>query len=220
MRAPFCLFMDSSFLKYYNADKERCQEKKRTSTSCGRAGSLFQYDDCVQNTATATRRTSRAHSHATAHWFTTMIAAHLPPSSRLTAATAAMQGVYSRQNTSSGAACAGVRAAVRALGAEQDDQGGHHALLGHEAGDERGGHPPVRKAQRRKQRGDIARDARQNAGLRVSGQRSCRSKFCKNQMTMVAAKMTVKAFCKKSRAFSHSSCATFFRPAGGSWAAP
>ena len=42
--------------------------------------------------------------------------------------------------------------------------------------------------------------------------RSCKSKFCKNQMTMVAAKMTVKAFCKKSRAFSHSSCATFFRP--------
>ena len=31
-------------------------------------------------------------------------------------------------------------------------------------------------------------------------------------MTMVAAKITVKAFCKKSRAFSHSSCATFFRP--------
>ena len=27
--------------------------------------------------------------------------------------------------------------------------------------------------------------------------RSCRSKFCKNQVTMVAAKMTVKAFCKK-----------------------
>ena len=67
-----------------------------------------------QNTATATRRTSRAHSHATAHWFTTMMVAHLPPSSRLTEATAAMQGVYSRQNTSSGAACAGVRAAVRA----------------------------------------------------------------------------------------------------------
>ena len=67
-----------------------------------------------QNTATATRRTSRAHSHATAHWLTTMMVAHLPPSSRLTDATAAMQGVYSRQNTSRGAACAGVRAAVRA----------------------------------------------------------------------------------------------------------
>ena len=37
----------------------------------------------------------------------TMMVAHLPPSSRLTEATAAMQGVYSRQNTSSGAACAG-----------------------------------------------------------------------------------------------------------------
>ena len=40
----------------------------------------------------------------------------------------------------------------------------------------------------------------------------CRSKFCKNQMTMVAPKMIVKALCRKSRAFSHSSCATFFRP--------
>ena len=38
----------------------------------------------------------------------------MPPSSRLTAATAAMQGVYSRQNTSRGAACAGVKAADRA----------------------------------------------------------------------------------------------------------
>ena len=46
-----------------------------------------------QNSATAARRTSKAHSHATAHWFTTMMTAHLLPSSRLTEATAAMQGV-------------------------------------------------------------------------------------------------------------------------------
>ena len=55
-----------------------------------------------QNSATAARRTSKAHSHATAHWFNTMTTAHLLPSSRLTEATAAMQGVYSRQNTSRG----------------------------------------------------------------------------------------------------------------------
>ena len=36
-----------------------------------------------------------------------MTAAQRPPSSRLTEATAAMQGVYNRQNTSSGAAAAG-----------------------------------------------------------------------------------------------------------------
>ena len=34
---------------------------------------------------------------------------------------------------------------------------------------------------------------------------SCGSKFCKNQMTMVAIKITVKARSKKSRAFSQSS---------------
>ena len=48
-----------------------------------------------------TRRTTKAASHATAHWKSTMPAAHLPPSSRRIAAMAATQGVYSRQNTSS-----------------------------------------------------------------------------------------------------------------------
>ena len=43
-----------------------------------------------------------------------MMVAHLPPSSRLTDATAAMQGVYSRQNTSRGAAAAGESAAPSA----------------------------------------------------------------------------------------------------------
>ena len=68
----------------------------------------------LQKSITATSRTSRAQTQATTHWFTTIMVAHLPPSSRLTAATAAMQGVYSRQNTSRGAACAGVKAAYRA----------------------------------------------------------------------------------------------------------
>ena len=39
-----------------------------------------------------------------------------------------------------------------------------------------------------------------------------KSKVCKNQITMVAIKMTVNARCKKSLDFSHSSCATFFIP--------
>ena len=41
---------------------------------------------------------------------------------------------------------------------------------------------------------------------------SWKSKFCRNQMMMVARKMTVKARSRKSRAFSQSSWATFFRP--------
>ena len=35
----------------------------------------------------------KAATHATTHWFRTMTAAQRPPSSRLTEATAAMQGV-------------------------------------------------------------------------------------------------------------------------------
>ena len=44
--------------------------------------------------------TVKATIHATAHCPTATPAAHLPPSSRFTDATAATQGVYSRQNTS------------------------------------------------------------------------------------------------------------------------
>ena len=40
-----------------------------------------------------TRRNSVAQTQATAHWPTTMAKAHLPPSSRLTEAIAATQGV-------------------------------------------------------------------------------------------------------------------------------
>ena len=38
----------------------------------------------------------------------------------------------------------------------------------------------------------------------------CRSKLCKNQITIVATKITVNARCKKSFAFSHNNCNTFF----------
>ena len=40
----------------------------------------------------------------------------------------------------------------------------------------------------------------------------CKSKVCKNQMIIVARKIMVNALCKKSFAFSHRSCATFFAP--------
>gem|GEM_PF-5160817 len=39
-----------------------------------------------------------------------------------------------------------------------------------------------------------------------------RSKLFKNQITMVATRMMVKARCKKSLALSHSSLSTFFAP--------
>ena len=38
------------------------------------------------------------------------------------------------------------------------------------------------------------------------------SNVCKNQITKLAIKITVKAFCKKSLALSHSNRATFFAP--------
>ena len=41
---------------------------------------------------------------------------------------------------------------------------------------------------------------------------SRRSKLCRNQMMMVATKITVKARWRKSRAFSQSSWTTFLRP--------
>ena len=40
----------------------------------------------------------------------------------------------------------------------------------------------------------------------------CKSNFCKNQIQIVATKITVNAFCRKSFAFSHKSCITFFSP--------
>ena len=39
-----------------------------------------------------------------------------------------------------------------------------------------------------------------------------RSNLCKNHTTIVATKITENAFCKKSFAFSHNNCATFFTP--------
>ena len=42
--------------------------------------------------------------------------------------------------------------------------------------------------------------------------RKWKSNFCKNQMTMVARKMMVKARCRKSLVLSHSRCPTFLAP--------
>ena len=48
--------------------------------------------------------------------------------------------------------------------AQQNGQGGDNALFGGEAGDERGGDPPVAEAQRGKQRGDPSADQGKQAG--------------------------------------------------------
>lgn len=40
----------------------------------------------------------------------------------------------------------------------------------------------------------------------------CKLNVCRNQMIIVAKKITVNALCKKSFAFSHRSCPTFFAP--------
>ena len=52
---------------------------------------------------------TKAATHAIRHCHTARPAAHLPPSSRRTEATAAMHGVYSRLNTSKDAADSGER---------------------------------------------------------------------------------------------------------------
>ena len=124
-----------------------------------------------------------------------------------------MQGVYSRQKTSSGAAWAGVRAAAKA--AEEPNR-----MVRVETTLSFAIKPVMRAVETRQSpkpsganSGAIPPASR--ARMLVCGsdvRRSRRSKFCRNQMTMVAIKMTVNARSRKSRAFSQSSWATFFRP--------
>ena len=175
---------------------------------------LFKSEDFVQGAISAMSRTIRAASHATAHWFSTMMVAQRPPSSRFDGSHRRDAGVYSRQNTSSGAACAGVRAAVRAaVGAEEDQQGGHHALLCHKAGDKSGGDAPVRKAQRANSGGDIARNARQNAGLRVSSQRQMQVKVLQEPDDDGGTKDDCKGSLQEvPRLFPTAAAPRFFRP--------
>ena len=137
----------------------------------------------------------------------------MPPSSRFTDAMAATHGVYSRQNTSRLTAESGVSSVVSAV-EEPNSTVKVDTTLSFAI-------KPVMSAVEMRQSpkpsgakiGAIhpATTAKM-LSLESETMLKRRSNVCRNQMMMVATKMTVKARCKKSFAFSHKSCATFFAP--------
>ena len=117
-----------------------------------------------------TQCTTNATIHAIPHCIkTTPAAARAPPSSRLTAAIAATQGVYSRVNTRNTMAVNGVNSVVSAAvsPAQKDRQRRDNALLGRKAGNESRRHTPVLKAQRAEHRREDAPDGRKQAPAAV-----------------------------------------------------
>ena len=124
-----------------------------------------------------------------------------------------MQGVYSKQNTSRGAAAAGESAApsaaeepYRMVRVETTLSLAMKPVIS--AVDTRQSAKPSGAKRGAMQLATSAKMLSCGSAVKLS----CGSKFCKNQMTMVAIKITVKARSKKSRAFSQSSWQTFFRP--------
>lgn len=75
----------------------------------------------------------------------------------------------------------------------EDGQGADHRFLGSEAGDEGGGGAPVVEAKRRKDRCNHRADRGQDAVALSATILRRQSKLCKNQMTIEAMKMMVKA---------------------------
>lgn len=167
----------------------------------------------ISPNASPTRRITSAAIQAMAHCPTTTPTAHLPPSSRLTEAMAATQGVYSRQKTKRLPAASGVRAAIR-LPAVPKSTFRVETTLSFAI------KPVIRAVEIRQSpspRG-LSTGAMHPATVasmlfwESSTRFMPKSKFCKNQMRIVARKMTVKARCKKSLALSQSRCATFLTP--------
>ena len=157
--------------------------------------------------------TKNAATQATAHCIITTSAAHFPPSSRFTEAIAATHGVYRRQKVRRQTAARGVSTSVRAavLPNKMDSV---ETTLSFAI-------KPVTRAvenlQSPKPRGLNTGATSPATTARILSLESvtifrCRSKVCKNQITIVATKITVKALCRKSFAFSQSSCPTFFAP--------
>ncbi len=156
--------------------------------------------------------TINAKSHAIPHCRATMPAAHLTPSSLLIDATAAIHGVYKRQNTSNENAAADDKEAVsRAV--EPNKMVNVETTLSFAI------KPQIREEETLQspnpsglKTGEInpAIPAR-ILSLESVTTFSLKSKVCKNQITTVATKIIVKAFCRKSFAFSHKRCTTFFR---------
>ena len=154
-------------------------------------------------------RTASAATHATANCPNTMPKAQRPPNSRLTDATAAMHGVYSRQNTRNPSAASGVRA-VTSASVDPNSTDSVLTTLSFAM-------TPVTSAVETRQ---SANPSGANAGAiqpattasMLSAESattfSPKSNVCKNQMTMVATKMIVNARSKKSFAFSHRSWPT------------
>lgn len=144
-----------------------------------------------------------------AHCQTTSPAAHFLPSSLLTDAIAAMQGLYKRLKISR----------LKAERLEREfvippankisivETTLSFAII-----------PEIREVQilqSFKPIGFIRGAKRPEIFARIlseefSTKERCKSKLCKNQISIVAIKITVKALSKKSFAFSHKSWATFF----------
>ena len=144
--------------------------------------------------------------YAITHWKTITETASLLPSSRLMAAMAATQGVYSRQNTSS----------ERTEGTESIeaiDVPSPKSTVSVETTLSFAMKPLTRDVVIRQssrpigaKTGDII-DAIIPSILSEGSVtiRNPKEKLCKNHITIVAQKITVKALCRKSRAFSHNS---------------
>ena len=160
-----------------------------------------------------TRFTTTAASHAIVHCSNITSSAHFPPSSRFIDAMAATQGVYKRQNTRSAIALTGEmipsRKDVFGISTESVDITLSLAI-----------NPHIRAVQIRQspnpageKTGDItpAIEARM-LDFESSTTLNLKSKFCNIHIIIVARKIMVNAFWRKSLAFSHNSCATFFIP--------
>ncbi len=156
------------------------------------------------------RCTINAAIHATTHCQITTPMAHFAPSSLLIDAMAATHGVYNRQNTR--------RLAAQGCdhrtntSSKQHFQRRYHTFLCHKSCDQCSTDPPVSQTQRSENRCHAHLPLLPEYCLAESYHIQMQSKLCRNQTTIVAMKITVNALCRKSFAFSHRSCPTFFAP--------
>ena len=133
----------------------------------------------------------------------------MTPNSRLTEAIAATQGVYSRQKTSSEAAAAGVMTAAMPPSAPNSTSSTETTLSF--AMNPLMSEVTIRQSPRpsgiKSGVSSPAIEAKMLSCESVAGFRR-KSKLCRNHTTMVAMRITENARCKKSFAFSQSSCMT------------
>ena len=165
----------------------------------------------VQANRSTTACTINATTHAITHWKTTTKAAHFAPSSRLIEAIAATHGVYSRQKTSSAAADAVESVAVSSCVLPY--------MTFKVATTLSFARNPVIRAV-------VTFHVPKPSGAKTGAIKPAitarmlfpesftrlkfRPKCCRNQITIEAMKMIVKARWRKSLDFSQRSCSTFF----------